>query len=255
MKSAAECRAEARQALKGNWTVAVLTGLVATILGGAIISDRGPTINSLQAIRQNPGLTQVMQGSQDSWSFFLHYTWGYVVTAALVLSIVQFIIGCIVSIGYAKFNIDLTDGEEIKFNALFRYFPQWKTMFVAGLLQALYVFLWALLLFIPGIIAAYRYSMTGYILAENPELRAGEAITRSKEMMKGNKWRRFCLEFSFIGWILLSTVTLGIGWIWLTPYMEAAGAIFYRDLAPLTKPTEPETQTETQAVEAPALSA
>lgn len=76
--------------------------------------------------------------------------------------------------------------------------------------------------------------MTSYILAENPEMSAGEAIDRSEELMKGNKWRLFCLQFSFIGWSILCAFTLGIGTLWLTPYMEAASAAFYRDItAPL----------------------
>ena len=91
-------------------------------------------------------------------------------------------------------------------------------------------FLWMLLFIIPGIVAAYRYAMTSFILAENPELTAGEAINCSKELMDGNKWRLFCLNFSFIGWIILCGFTLGIGYLWLTPYEQAANAAFYRDI-------------------------
>ena len=91
--------------------------------------------------------------------------------------------------------------------------------------------LWSLLLIIPGIIAGYSYAMTGYILAENPELTASEAIARSKEMMAGNRFRLFCLHFSFIGWEILCTLTLGIGNLWLRPYKQAAEAAFYREIS------------------------
>ena len=90
--------------------------------------------------------------------------------------------------------------------------------------------MWSLLLLIPGIIASYSYAMTPYILANHPELTAREAIARSKELMSGNRWRLFCLEFSFIGWALLSSLTMGIGSLFLTPYTQAAKAAFYRDL-------------------------
>ena len=112
-----------------------------------------------------------------------------------------------------------------------------------------YIIGWALLFIIPGLIAAYRYQLTGYILAENPEMGANDAITRSKELMKGNKWRLFCLDFSFIGWDILSAFTLGIGDLWLTPYRSAAAAAFYRELVPLEKGEEPEEMQETQTEE------
>ena len=99
------------------------------------------------------------------------------------------------------------------------------------LLQAVYIFLWTLLLIIPGIMASYSYAMTGYILAEHPELTAGEAIAQSKAMMAGNRWRLFCLQFSFIGWDILCALTLGIGNLALRPYEMAAIAAFYREIS------------------------
>ena len=73
--------------------------------------------------------------------------------------------------------------------------------------------------------------MTRYILAENPDMTAGEAIDLSKRLMKGKKWKLFCLRFSFIGWDILAGLTLGIGYLWLTPYKEAAEAAFYREIS------------------------
>ena len=93
------------------------------------------------------------------------------------------------------------------------------------------MFLWSLLFVIPGIVAGYSYAMTGYILAEHPELTASEAIEQSKQMMSGNRFRLFCLQFSFIGWDLLCALTLGIGNLWLRPYKQAAEAAFYREVS------------------------
>ena len=78
---------------------------------------------------------------------------------------------------------------------------------------------------------------------------ANDAITRSKELMKGNKWRLFCMEISFIGWMILSVFTFGIGDLWLTPYRAAAHAAFYRELVPLEKGEETEEMQETQTEE------
>ncbi len=95
----------------------------------------------------------------------------------------------------------------------------------------LYIFLWTLLFFIPGIIKGYSYALTQYISIDNQELKADECINQSIRMMNGNKWRLFLLDLSFIGWYLLAIfLTLGIGLLWVAPYHETARILFYEDL-------------------------
>ena len=84
---------------------------------------------------------------------------------------------------------------------------------------------------IPGFIATYRYAMAPYIMAEHPEMGIMEAIEASKQMMDGNKWSLFCLDFSFIGWMILSACTFGIGDLFLNPYTHMATAHFYLNLS------------------------
>ena len=103
---------------------------------------------------------------------------------------------------------------------------------VAGILVQIFTFLWALLFIIPGIVKSYSYAMTYYILADNPDMAPTDAITESRKMMDGNKWRLFCLDLSFIGWYLLSILTLGILALWISPYNMMARAEFYESLKP-----------------------
>ena len=98
------------------------------------------------------------------------------------------------------------------------------------LLQGIYTFLWTLLLVIPGIIKHYSYSMTSYVLHDNPELKYDDAIDRSIKLMKGHKMKLFLLDLSFIGWILLGIITCGIGMLWVYPYWLTSHAAFYNDL-------------------------
>ena len=149
---------------------------------------------------------------------------------ALLYVVVMLVIGGAVSLGYAKFNLNLINRTNPDIRDMFSEMGRFKAGFVMQFLTTLYVVLWTFLFIIPGIIASYSYRMTPYILMENPDMTASEAIRASKEMMRGNKWRLFCLEFSFIGWSLLAALTLGIGMLFLRPYMEAAGAAFYREL-------------------------
>lgn len=101
---------------------------------------------------------------------------------------------------------------------------------LAGVLVTIYTLLWSLLFIIPGIVKSYSYAMTFYILADNPNMAPSEAIDASKKMMDGNKWRLFCLDFSFIGWGILCILTFGILTLWVSPYQMMAHAQFYESL-------------------------
>ncbi|MCR5003058.1 MAG: DUF975 family protein [Bacteroidales bacterium] len=98
------------------------------------------------------------------------------------------------------------------------------------ILMEIFIFLWTLLLIIPGLIKSFAYAMTPYILVDEPELTANQAIDKSKEMMKGHKFDLFYLYLSFIGWGFLCLFTLGIGFLWLVPYIETSQAAFYKDV-------------------------
>ena len=98
------------------------------------------------------------------------------------------------------------------------------------LLVSIKTVLWTLLFIIPGIIKSYEYAIIPYILADDEEISSKDAFKKAKQMMKGNKWRLFKLNFSFIGWMLLCVLTLGIGTLFLIPYVNAANAEFYVEL-------------------------
>ena len=237
MKNASDFRSLAREALRGKWLVAVLVGIVASILGG--LSSSGPEITF--NITESGFSTNLEIADQTIYStsgglnsqLQSLLVGGAIVIAliALILGILYFVLGSFVGVGYAKFNLNLVDHKDAGFENLFSCVSNWKTTAVAKLLVNLYTFLWGLLLIIPGIMASYSYAMTNYILADYPELTASEAIARSKEMMKGNRFRLFCLDLSFIGWGILCLLTLGIGNLFLTPYTEASHAAFYREVS------------------------
>lgn len=237
MKYAADFRQIARDALRGKWTIAVLVGLVAMLLGGA--GSGGPELKlnidgfGAHANFEFAGQTIFSTGGglNSDIGAFLVGSAIYITIAAIVMAVVYFVLGSIISVGYARFNLNLVDRGDPGFETLFGFFSYWKTAAIARLLQSVYVLLWSLLFVIPGIIATYSYAMTEFILSENPDLTASEAIEQSKSMMSGNRWRLFCLHFSFIGWDILCSLTLGIGYLWLRPYKQAAEAAFYREIS------------------------
>jgi len=146
------------------------------------------------------------------WMIFL----GLLVVGALVSAASATVIGALIvagplSVGLIIYLKQFYYGEKEELADIFKGFTvNTVNNIVAGILQGIFISLWSLLFFIPGIIKGYAYSMTSYILADHPEMEGYQAIKESEKMMSGHKWQLFCLEFSFIGWILLSCLTFGI---------------------------------------------
>ncbi len=113
---------------------------------------------------------------------------------------------------------------------MFDCFNNYGRALSVSLLQAIYLILWTLLLIVPGIIKAYSYSQTFFIALDKPELGAEECINESMRMMNGYKMKLFLLDLSFIGWWLLSILSLGIGFLWLLPYIYTSRSHFYEEL-------------------------
>lgn len=167
-------RNQAYEALRGKWTPAVVTSLVFCILLGVAVS-----------------LSRV-----NALLYLIAYLGGASIVAIGML--------------YACWDL-FTKGTLPEAGALFAPFKQYARTVGAVLLVFVYTLLWTLLLVIPGIIKAYSYSMTFYILRENPEMTAGDAITASQKMMDGHKMDLFLLSLSFIGWAILASITFGNG--------------------------------------------
>ena len=257
MKYAADFRADAREALRGRWPIAILTGFVASLIGAHIATSGGGSSNS------NNDSTRAVVRDFQATEFWLQYR--TLIIAAIVLLVIWLIVTIVIGgagkLGYATFNLKLVDNKDVALADLFSQFHRLGDGFCMNFLMGLYTLLWTLLFIIPGLIKTYSYAMTPYILAENPGMTATDAITESRRIMDGNKWRLFCLGFSFIGWGLLcaaptlialfivsriaietqslavllwiipASIPSYIGSLFLTPYQEAAWAAFYRDVS------------------------
>ena len=238
MKLASDFRTLARDALRGRWGTAVIAGVLASLLGFS--GTGGPEVKLHMGERgvdvgldiANHQVFSSSRGIMPEWNGFLTGTAGYLIILALVMAAGFFILGSIIGLGYSRFNLELIDRQkEPEIGTMFTCFPHWKTAALARFLRTVYTIGWMLLLIVPGIMAAFSYAMTDFILAEHPDMDPNEAISRSKEMMYGNRWRLFCLGISFIGWDLLCVLTAGIGYLWLDPYKQAATAAFYREIS------------------------
>ena len=133
-------------------------------------------------------------------------------------------------LGFTMVCLAVSRRQGASLSKLFEGFSRFGDSLVLFLLMDIFIFLWSLLLIIPGIIKMYSYSMSWFVLHDRPDLTGNEARKRSMYLMRGHKWRLFCLDFSFLGWYLLSALTLGILAFWITPYHMTARAEFYQEL-------------------------
>ena len=210
-------RRVARENLQGNYWQSVLVAFVAALLGGLIAGTSMFTVNlDAEEINQLPRLLIRYFAIMGSIAGFL--------------SFVRFIIGGTVQLGYSQYLLNQHNHAHFDIQDLFSQFDRFKDGFLQNFLRGLYSFLWSLLFIIPGIIKSLSYAMTPFIMAENPDMTASEAIEASKQLMDGHKGELFILDLTFIGWDLLAALTLNIGHIFLNPYRNAAHAAFYKDL-------------------------
>ena len=213
---AKEIRTRARESLSGTWGLSVGVTLVAALLGGTLIG--APTVNLSVFADALPYLPE---------EFILILMAVAAVTA--IWGIVMFIMGGAVQVGYARFLLkQYGKAPNLAFQDLFSGFNHFGQGFAQRFLASLYILLWSLLFIIPGIVKSFAYAMTPFIMAENPDMTANEAITASKRMMKGHKGQLFWLGLTFIGWNFLCLLSCGIGYLFLVPYMNASYAAFYR---------------------------
>lgn len=204
-------RRQARQALKGKWGAAVLVMLVYFFLNTVVPT----TIEIFASVGWNAWMEQE--------------------NPPLAASIVNLLYSLVlIPLGIAMYWVflDVYRGQRLHVSHMFStYTPVKRAVKLIGtfILYSIFVFLWSLLLIIPGIIKALAYSQAFFLLKDHPEYSVLQAITESKKRMKGYKWKLFLLYLIFFGWGLLAILPLGIGLLWLIPYFYTSLAAFYEE--------------------------
>lgn len=135
-----------------------------------------------------------------------------------------------ITLAFAKINLGITKGQKVEVKTLLEGFNDFGRSILLQIFISIFVFLWSLLLIVPGIIKAISYSMSFYILAENEDMDSLEALNESKRIMEGHKWEFFVLILSYILWYLLGIITCGLAYIYIVPYQNVTIANFYNSI-------------------------
>ncbi|MEI6891088.1 MAG: DUF975 family protein [Pontiella sp.] len=206
---------DARKSLSGNWGMAILGYFLYVLLSIGISLFVFSSTHFVGAIA-------LISGNDPGMAMGL---------ISVFSQLFQFVICGPLVVGFYGFYLGMVQEDEGKLELLFVGFRRFLKSFATYFLSSLFILLWTLLFIIPGLIAAFRYSMAYFCIADDEDCGPLEAIRLSKEMMKGNKWKFFCLNCRFIGWWFLATFfTSGIGYLWLIPYVQTSYAKFYEDV-------------------------
>ena len=164
---------------------------------------------------------------------------GLIPAVGWILSAVASVgISAVTTYGLTKIYLNLTDGIAPSIDVIISGAAEWARTLVTLLLVGIFTWLWSLLLIVPGIIKGLSYSQAIYILVDNPDISAGDAVKESMRIMDGHKMEYFVLQLSFIPWALLIAVTFGIAALYVGPYMQTTYANYYRyvrDCSPMVR--------------------
>ena len=225
MLKSKELREKAWESLKGKYWMAfaviLVTGLIGSI-GNAFVSF-GQQLGEVLGMVEPAELDSTMAIG----ALVLN---GVVIISAIIGALFSIFVTDAITVGVSDYFIKNTDSKPSFKDAFSGFKVKYGRNIGTLLLVGIKTVLWTLLFLIPGVIKSYEYAIIPYILADDPEISSKDAFKKAKQMMKGNKWRLFKLEFSFIGWFALCVLTLGLGTFFLIPYINAANAEFYAEL-------------------------
>lgn len=206
MKTYSDYRAAARESLSGNWKTSAIVMLL--IMGISILLSTVIALLSLD-------------------SEWLSNTLSVIVSILLILPLQWAFANALLQLVRGDNNITENTKQSFKTN--------YRTFVLTYLLMIIILLGIGVVTLLIGIfILGYAYRMVPYLIQEYPELTPREALKLSREMMRGHKWNLFVLDLTFMGWVLLTVLTLGIGGLWLTPYMQTTVAHYYEDLKQAT---------------------
>ncbi|MEN9406244.1 MAG: hypothetical protein RLZ12_528 [Bacillota bacterium] len=220
MTSRQQIKKTAKNLVSRNLGLAILSTLTLVLFYTIIRSLNPPLLNYTTTTVHHSLTSDIPRAGY-------HYTFS-------LLPLLLYILSGPIKIGIYNVFLKFTkDDADVSFKSVFSFFGNGSLFFLSlswYIVYSLLLFLWSLLLVIPGIIKTYSYAMAPYLLIENTKLGVLEAITKSRRIMQGRKFDLFILDLSFIGWYLLCVPTLGLAYFWVWPYHQTSRALFYKSL-------------------------
>lgn len=216
-----------KQAFLNNYWACVGVAFIYTLLlgGGGVATSRTQVTHTTSATTTSVQLS-------DEQALLVGVALLGVLFGSMVVSIlIKIFLTNPVEVGTARFFKRNLERSDTRFSTLGEGFSDFGHVFVTLLLRGVFTLLWTLLLIIPGFVKAYSYRLVPYLVKDEPDLSPLETLKLSEELMRGNRWKAFVLDLSFLGWVILGVITLGIGLVfWTSPYIHSTNAALYEEL-------------------------
>ena len=226
-----ELKARGKAAFRANYWPAVLAGFIAiAVVGGGygVVGSRTSSAGAEQGVTSSTALENIPP--EVLLAIFAAVLGVALVTYAVVFLIFSLLFNPL-KVGCSRFFLVNADGPAKLEELLYGYQSNYGNMVKTLMIRDIFLWLWSMLFIIPGAVKSLSYRMVPYILADNPNMSSLEAITLSRQMMNGHKWKTFVLDLSFLGWNFLTILTCGlVGVLYAGPYELATGAELYKTL-------------------------
>ena len=221
-------KAQAQNVIRSSNPKAIYSGMIVLALT-ILVTFLSAKLLGFQLTQDE--LSQYLQHVENgNYDYALQFLESYSPSAAsYLIDLAMQIVMKIISVGFIIFLLNTIRNTGACFGNILDGFGMFWRIILLNLLEWIFITLWSLLLFVPGIIAAYRYRMAIYLMIDHPEMSISQCIKESKRMMAGHKWEMFVLDLSFIGWLILSSIPY-LGYvvrIWTLPYINTTYALYY----------------------------
>ena len=221
-----QLKQRARELVKTAKPSPVVAGLIFAVM----LLIFGLLISRLSGVKVDTRIVQDYFLNFDMEGFYAYVTSQFPTPVEMLLSALLSLLELILSAGFTIFILNTVNGTEASLWNLLDGFSSFFRIIWLSILSSVFVFLWSLLLIVPGIIAVYKYRLALYLLLENPNMRAIDCLRESKRLMRGHKWQLFVLDLSFIGWFILCGIPY-VGTavrVWTAPFYRTSCVLFYK---------------------------
>ena len=238
-----ELKAKGKAAFRANYWKCVIVALILSLLVGGAAAGGSGSMKDATDDSGEPTFEETFEAltpdEQEVAVKIFAAVIGALAVFGLIASVVKILVFNPLKLGADIFFYRNSEAPAEVGEMLYGFKNGYGRVVLTLFLRDLFTELWMLLFIVPGVIKALSYSLTPYILADNPDLSATEAITLSRKMMNGHKMDVFMLWLSFIGWMILNALTCGlVGVFWVNPWMCATDAEVYKTIKAQYVPAE-----------------